>query len=340
MTKIYNSLYDLRDQFDVFIFDAYGVFWDGNKFFANSREVMEQLRKDGKIVAILSNTTQVASDAINSYVKKGLLMDQHYDYILTSGEALREQLVNQQLHFKNNPEPRNIYMFGTPKPAIFKDTVYQVTENLEEADCFYISIPQLTEAEVNAVDSQYRNALFESKLPKEGEPRRWDSIVPEVFMPTLQQLKERNLPALNANPDLTAAEGSKAAPGEESTIHFVVRQGAIAQMYRQLGGEVVEYGKPHRVTFEKCLNDITSKFKEFDKERIVMIGDTIRTDIKGGNLAGIKTCLCTNTGVTHNRVQEVLAQEPNKDILDILGAELAAEGARADFLIQSVGGED
>ena len=50
MMKVYDNLLNISDKFDVFLFDAYGVFWDAGKFFPGSREVMENLVKNGKIV--------------------------------------------------------------------------------------------------------------------------------------------------------------------------------------------------------------------------------------------------------------------------------------------------
>lgn len=70
--KIYDGFADIADSFDVLLVDAYGVFWDGSAFYEGSREIMEKMVKCGKPVCIVSNTTQLAEAAINSYRKRGL----------------------------------------------------------------------------------------------------------------------------------------------------------------------------------------------------------------------------------------------------------------------------
>ena len=64
---IYNNLSEIADLFEVFIFDAYGVFWEGNGFYAGSREMMADLVAKGKTVAVVSNSSALSSDLIASY---------------------------------------------------------------------------------------------------------------------------------------------------------------------------------------------------------------------------------------------------------------------------------
>ena len=44
--------------------------------------------------------------------------------------------------------------------------------------------------------------------------------------------------------------------------------------------------KPHREFFERCLEQVEEK----DKSRILIVGDSLSSDIKGGVLAGLPTC--------------------------------------------------
>ena len=41
---IYNSLSEIAAKFEVFLFDAYGVFWNGGGFYKNSKENREKNR--------------------------------------------------------------------------------------------------------------------------------------------------------------------------------------------------------------------------------------------------------------------------------------------------------
>lgn len=298
MISGYDNILQLKDRFDVFLFDAYGVFWDGSKFFDGAKEAMAQLVKDGKTVYILSNTTQVVSDAEKSYDKKGLAKGTHYHEIITSGEAAMEAIAAGNVHFKQNPKARKVYQFGTPNKKIFADTDYVNVDNLADAELIYISIPQFTEEEYNALKDKYGKSLFESKLPKEGEPRKWDSKIGEPFYGKIKELLKSKLPVLNANPDYTASEGVK----DSDKKNFVVRQGYITDILRKNGAEVIEFGKPHKEIYDFTFNLLEKNGIKADKSRICMIGDTLRTDIKGANNAGIKGVLCTETGVTANQL--------------------------------------
>lgn len=50
--------------------------------------------------------------------------------------------------------------------------------------------------------------------------------------------------------------------------------------------EEIGYPKPHREFFDKCMQQISEK----NKKRILIVGDSISSDIKGGIGAGILTC--------------------------------------------------
>ena len=82
------------------------------------------------------------------------------------------------------------------------------------------------------------------------------------------------------NPDLTVHRGNK----EEYCA------GYIAKIFEELGGEVTYYGKPHKEIYKMC-------FKQ--KEKVLAIGDNLRTDIKGANNLN-KDCLFISNGVHRN----------------------------------------
>ena len=44
--KIHEGFAEIADRFDVLLVDAYGVFWDGGRFFPGSLEVMEEAVKE------------------------------------------------------------------------------------------------------------------------------------------------------------------------------------------------------------------------------------------------------------------------------------------------------
>ena len=55
--------------------------------------------------------------------------------------------------------------------------------------------------------------------------------------------RERNLKLICANPDIVVERGDR----------LIYCAGAIAELYRELGGEVIFYGKPHRPIYERAV---------------------------------------------------------------------------------------
>ena len=82
---------------------------------------------------------------------------------------------------------------------------------------------------------------------------------------------------LCANPGLTVMRGDK-------TIFCA---GSLAELYSELGGEVELFGKPYLRTYLMAKEVLGLG----DTARILAVGDSMRTDIKGANNAGIDNIL-------------------------------------------------
>ncbi len=77
------------------------------------------------------------------------------------------------------------------------------------------------------------------------------------------------------NPDLIVHRGQK----QEYCA------GTIAEIFKQLGGTVIYFGKPYPEIYNFCIKK---------NETILVIGDNIRTDIKGANNMNFKSLFITN----------------------------------------------
>ncbi|MBP5352590.1 MAG: HAD hydrolase-like protein [Alphaproteobacteria bacterium] len=320
---IYNNLTEIADRFVLFLFDAYGVFWEGNGFYPNSREIMHELIAQGKKVVIISNTTMLQKDIIARYTERGLLENYHYDYILTSGDLLRQVLVNQALHFAANPHPIYCYVIGKPHRKAFADTVYQQTDTLAKADFVYCGVPFMYPEDVAAYP-QYKTQYLPVQADENGSIAFWDTLTPAPFEKIINEAAALKLPVLNANPDFTAKEGHPLMPARPAD--FVVRNGMIAEMFRQRGAEVLEFGKPHRNIYDFVFTKLQEKGIAVNKARTCMIGDTVRTDVKGALEAEVTPILCIGTGVTAEEISngntvENLCLNENIDVQQIIQIE-------------------
>ncbi len=100
----------------------------------------------------------------------------------------------------------------------------------------------------------------------------------EDYRPQLEAMRRRNLLMVCANPDLVVERGHMILPCA----------GTIALAYEEMGGEVCYAGKPHRPVYERALavaSDLAGR--PIPKERVLAVGDAIRTDIAGAVGFGI-----------------------------------------------------
>ena len=63
--------------------------------------------------------------------------------------------------------------------------------------------------------------------------------------------------------------------------------GSVAKVFEELGGEVIYFGKPHKEVYDLCFDS---------NEKVLAIGDNLRTDIKGANNLKID-CIFISDGV-------------------------------------------
>lgn len=104
----------------------------------------------------------------------------------------------------------------------------------------------------------------------------------EHYRPLLLEARERSLPLVCANPDLVVEVGGVLYPCA----------GAIATIYEDLGGSVFWAGKPHIAAYETALNTATQILGRTPaRDRILGIGDAIRTDIAGADGFGIDSLM-------------------------------------------------
>ncbi len=94
---------------------------------------------------------------------------------------------------------------------------------------------------------------------------------PAVNRPEFLYAKTKGLKLLCANPDIVVDRGE--------TREWCA--GALAQLYTEMGGESLYFGKPHPPVYDLARRRLTDLGRDVPDSRILAIGDGIRTDIKG-----------------------------------------------------------
>lgn len=158
---------------------------------------------------------------------------------------------------------------------------YSQVATLEEADFVYIGVPRL-----------------------KGQ----DQENLSVFEGHMEEMARVTLPILCANPDRYATEGNPP--------RLVVRQGMIADLLEERGATVFRIGKPYPLVYEEALRLLVPPISP---DRVVMIGDTPETDIRGARALGLGTVLVLQTGIFSKRLNDCptsLTELPATDVPD------------------------
>jgi HAD superfamily hydrolase (TIGR01459 family) len=110
---------------------------------------------------------------------------------------------------------------------------------------------------------------------------------PQDYSTLIAKMRERGLAMVCANPDIVVERGEK----------LVYCAGAIADLYAAAGGEVVYAGKPYRPIYEEAVAMAAARRgRSISPARLLAIGDSIHTDLKGAAAFGID-CLFVTGGI-------------------------------------------
>jgi HAD superfamily hydrolase (TIGR01459 family) len=130
----------------------------------------------------------------------------------------------------------------------------------------------------------------------------------EDYRAMMLQAREHKLPLICANPDIVVERGDR----------LIYCAGAIAELYRELGGEAIFYGKPHRPIYERAMALAAERRgRPTSLDRVLAIGDSVRTDLTGALGFGID-CLFLTRGI-HSEEFEGIDQLDPTSVKELFG---------------------
>ena len=130
----------------------------------------------------------------------------------------------------------------------------------------------------------------------------------EDYRAMMLQAREHKLPLICANPDIVVERGDR----------LIYCAGAIAELYRELGGEAIFYGKPHRPIYERAMALAAERRgRPTSLDRVLAIGDSVRTDLTGALGFGID-CLFLTRGI-HSEEFEGIDQLDPASVKELFG---------------------
>lgn len=262
---ILDNFKSVISKYEVIFFDAFGVLKTYNGLIPGIENTFAYLRDHGKDFYVVTNDASRSPEQLaQSYVNLGI-NDVTPDRIISSGMLAREYL---DLKVRKGV----VAFLGTDNSAHY----------IETSDLRTLSIREL---DLNAVNDI--NALV--FLDDEGFD--WNTDLTK----TLNLLRKRNIPVIVANTD-------KTYPASKSRLSIAV--GALAKMIEDtIGRQFIRFGKPDPQMFIFAYQHIKN-YPNVSKKDILMVGDTLHTDILGGNKFGLDTALVL-TGNTQAEDAEV-----------------------------------
>jgi len=251
MKKI-DNFKSIIDKYKIVFFDAFGVIKTYSGLLPGIERTFDYLEKEGKEYYIVTNDASRSPQQLaESYHRMGLKAITA-ERIVSSGMLTKE--------FLDLKVPDGIVAYlGTPESAHY----------IERSGLQTLPMSEVHEGNIDKVSVM----IF---LDDEGFD--WSNDLNK----TVNLLRRRPIPVIVANTDraypLTATNVSIAIGGIAAMIESVV------------GKQFIRFGKPDSQMFMFTF-DLIREYRQISKTDIVMVGDTLNTDILGGNKFGLDTVL-------------------------------------------------
>ena len=234
-------------------FDAFGVLKNHQGLIPGIINTFEYLDRKGIKYYILTNDSSRSPEALAKWYQDRGVWQVTSDKILSSGMLAME-------YFK-------------VKVANGNAVAYLGTEN----SAHYIETAGLTTVAVKDIDLNNIDHI-ESFAFLDDEGFNWSDGINK----TINLLRKKNMTVVVANTDINY-------PVSQNDISVAI--GSLADMVEKIIGKMfIRFGKPDAqmflLAYERALLDIDVKRNE-----ILMVGDTLYTDIIGGNKFGLDTVL-------------------------------------------------
>jgi HAD superfamily hydrolase (TIGR01450 family) len=240
------------DKYDVIFFDAFGVLKNYEGLVPGIEKTFGYLAEQNKEYYIVTNdASRSPAQLAASYHKMGLQAITA-DRIISSGMLTKEYL-------DLKVEDGIIAYLGTENSAHYIDSV---------------GLNTMPVREINSSNIDKVSALV--FLDDEGFDWKNDLNI------AVNLLRRRTIPAIVANTD-------NAYPVTVNNVSIAV--GGLATMIEiVVGKKFIRFGKPDSQMFMFAY-DLIREYRPISKKQIVMVGDTLHTDILGGNKFGLDTVL-------------------------------------------------
>lgn len=259
---------DLIDRYEVILFDSYGVLKNYQGIIEEAQDTLKFIRQQKKRYRILTNDASSSPERLSKKFALGGIEIRPHRFI-TSGMMARSFIETKSIEGK-------ILYLGTEVSSEF----------IVEANKERISVNDFTLDQCDDIGC----VVF---LDDEGYD--WNTTINKV----VNLLRRRSLPVIVANSDMIY-------PVSKNDVSIAT--GAIATLTESvLGRSFIRFGKPDVQMFIHAFDDLRKDDPGLQKKDILMVGDTLHTDILGGVKFGIDTVLVLSGNTTDRNVHTAIA---------------------------------
>lgn len=246
------SFQSIISKYKAIFFDSYGVLVNHRGLIAGVPDVLQSIKDQNIPVKILTNSAaRTATKQAEKYQRRGLPNVEAAE-IITSG-MMAKMFLSNKIKFGK------VAYLGTSQAAAY----------IIESNLVAIPVGQIKEDDLQEISAM----VF---LDDEGFDWNFD------INATVNLLRKRNIPTIVANSD-------KIYPVAKNDVSIAT--GGIAQLVESiLGREFIHFGKPDSQMFMYAFEQLPKELA-LQRKDILMVGDTLHTDILGGNKFGIDTLL-------------------------------------------------
>jgi HAD superfamily hydrolase (TIGR01450 family) len=241
------------NNYETIFFDAFGVLKNHHGLIPDIERTFAYLEQNGINYFILTNDASRGPEELAQSYQNAGLKNITTDKIISSGMLAREYL-------KHKVKSGTIVYLGTFRSAHYIETLGLETLSIAHMD-------------LNKID-EISALVF---LDDEGFD--WCHDINKA----VNLLRITNIPAIVSNTDISY-------PVDQRIVSIAI--GGIADMVENVvGKQFVRFGKPDTQMFIFAYEHSVAMGGTSDKNKILMVGDTLSTDIIGGNKFGLDTML-------------------------------------------------
>lgn len=240
------------NKYDVVFFDAYGVLKNYNGLIPGIEGTIRYLLENEIDFYVLTNDASRSPEELAASYQTLGIKEITPQKIISSGMLAREYL-------RYKVKKGIVTYLGTSKSAHYIETLG-------------LDIVSIRETDLDDLEDVSAIVLLDD------EGFDWKRDVNKL----INLLRKKNVPVIVANTDF-------AYPVTEDEVAIAI--GGLSDMIEMIiGKRFIKFGKPDSQMFMFAYERILET-RQVNKSKILMVGDTLKTDILGGNKFGIDTVL-------------------------------------------------